>query len=95
LATGLGLGAFVIYSTARVLHIGLYHVGPDTGVLEQRSYLLSPFYPPLLTGLITQTRAWIWPAFPVLCAPGDFRLTWYYCRKPITVLLSWIHPVAP
>ena len=81
LATGLGLGSFIVYSTARALYNGLYVVGPETGVLEEHSYLLSPFYSPLLTGLIPQSLAWISPAFLILWAPGGFRVTCYYYRK--------------
>jgi len=79
LLTGLGLGAFVVYSTTRALYNGLYHVGPGTGILESHSYLLSPFYSPLI--VLPQTLAWISPAFLILWAPGGFRVTCYYYRK--------------
>lgn len=81
LLTGLGLGSFVIYSTCRALYNGLYQVGPGTGLLEEHSHLLSPFYSPLLTGLIPEAMAWLSPAFLILWAPGGFRVTCYYYRK--------------
>jgi hypothetical protein len=81
LLTGLGLGTFIIYSTCRAFQNGFYHVGPETGILENHSYLLSPFYSPLLTGLIPDSMTWISPAFLILWAPGGFRLTCYYYRK--------------
>ena len=81
LATGLGLGAFIVYSTCRAFYNDLYQIGMGTGVFEDHAYLLSPFYSPLLTGLIPQSLAWISPAFLILWIPGGFRLTCYYYRK--------------
>ncbi len=81
LLTGLGLGSFIVYSTARAIYNGLYQVGPGTGILENHSHLLSPFYSPLLTNLIPESMAWVSPAFLILWAPGGFRLTCYYYRK--------------
>ncbi len=78
LATGLGLGAFIVYSTFRALYNGEYVVGEGTTMLPEHAHLLSPFYSPLLTGLVPD---WISPAFLILWAPGGFRLTCYYYRK--------------
>ena len=81
LATGVGLGAFVIYSTARALFNGNYELGIDShsGILTDHSYLLSPFYSPLI--VLPHSLAWISPAFLILWAPGGFRVTCYYYRK--------------
>lgn len=81
LATGLGLGAFVIYSTARALLNANYElgVGSHSGILTDHAYLLSPFYSPLI--VLPASLAWISPAFLVLWAPGGFRVTCYYYRK--------------
>ena len=85
LATGFGLGVFVVYATARAVAgcwVDTYHVGPGTPYLmDTHAYLLSPFYSPLLTGLIPEALAWISPAFLILWAPGGFRVTCYYYRK--------------
>jgi hypothetical protein len=81
LATALGLGGFVVYSTFRAIYNADYQVGHGTGVLEQQAYLLSPFYSPLLTNLIPRGFEWISPAFLILWAPGGFRVTCYYYRK--------------
>ncbi len=78
LATGLGLGAFIVYSTFRALYNGDYVVGEGSEVFPEHAHLLSPFYSPLLTGLVPD---WISPAFLILWAPGGFRLTCYYYRK--------------
>jgi hypothetical protein len=74
LATGCGLGVFVVYATFRALYNADYVVDrPDS------AYLLSPFYSPLIG------RGWlpVWfsPAILILWAPGGFRLTCYYYRK--------------
>jgi hypothetical protein len=79
LLTGLGLGSFVVYSTYRAVYNGHYHVGPETGFLENHSYLLSPFYSPLFA--LPASLSWISPAFLILWAPGGFRVTCYYYRK--------------
>tara|TARA_B100000029_G_scaffold286829_1_gene280561 strand:- start:672 stop:1514 length:843 start_codon:yes stop_codon:yes gene_type:complete len=81
LATGLGLGAFIVYSTFRALYNAEYVVGEGTSVLPQHAHLLSPFYSPLLTNLIPEGMSWLSPAFLILWAPGGFRLTCYYYRK--------------
>lgn len=79
LATALGLGGFIVYSTFRAIYARDYHLGHGTEVLPNHAYLLSPFFSPLivLPGLPT----WLSPAFLVLWAPGGFRLTCYYYRK--------------
>lgn len=73
LATALGLGLFVVYSTFRAVYNDEYVVERGPGEL------LSPFYSPLIG------RDWlpIWfsPAFLILWAPAGFRLTCYYYRK--------------
>ena len=79
LLTGLGLGTFIVYATFRAFYNGQYHVGPDTGVLEDHAYLLSPFYSPLI--VLPGSLAWISPALLILWAPGGFRVTCYYYRK--------------
>jgi hypothetical protein len=81
LATGLGLGGFVIYATARALFNANYElgVGSHSGILPDRAYLLSPFYSPLI--VLPASLAWISPALLVLWAPGGFRVTCYYYRK--------------
>ncbi|MEX2560099.1 MAG: hypothetical protein WD403_09295, partial [Pirellulales bacterium] len=74
LATGLGLGLFVVYATFRAFYNADYKVErPDS------AYLLSPFYSPLL--VLPWLPAWISPALLILWAPGGFRLTCYYYRK--------------
>jgi hypothetical protein len=78
-ATGFGLGAFIVYATFRALSYKHYHLGMGTGVLEDHAYLLSPFYSPLL--VLPQWLSWISPAFLILWAPGGFRVTCYYYRK--------------
>lgn len=79
LATGLGLGAFVIYATFRAFFNADYRLGVGTGVLPGHAYLLSPFYSPLF--VLPQSLAWLSPAFLILWAPGGFRVTCYYYRK--------------
>ena len=86
--TALGLGAFVVYSTARAIagcpyfEAQTYFYGIDTPQLaETHAHFLSPFYSPLMTGLIPESLAWISPAFLILWAPGGFRVTCYYYRK--------------
>jgi hypothetical protein len=81
LATFLGLGAFVVYTTWAALQGRNYHFGP----------YLSPLYSPELFGesphaLFGPMPSW-WPAFLpfspalfILWAPGGFRLTCYYYR---------------
>lgn len=79
LLTAGGLGAFVVYATFRAFYNAQYHVGHDTGLLEQHAYLLSPFYSPLI--VLPESLAWISPALLILWAPGGFRVTCYYYRK--------------
>jgi hypothetical protein len=79
LATGLGLGGFLIYATFRAAFNADYRLGMGTGVLEDHAYLLSPFYSPLI--VLPESLAWISPAFLILWAPGGFRVTCYYYRK--------------
>src|SRR5947209_1060583 len=79
LATGLGLGAFLIYATFRAFYNADFRLGMGTGVLEGHAYLLSPFYSPLI--VLPAALAWISPALLILWAPGGFRVTCYYYRK--------------
>lgn len=79
LATALGLGAFGVYATFRAVYNAEYHLGAGTGEMESHSYLLSPFYSPLI--VLPFLPSWISPAFLILWAPGGFRLTCYYYRK--------------
>ena len=81
LATGLGLGAFVVYATARALCNANYElgIGSHSGILPDHAYLLSPFYSPLI--VLPASLAWISPAMLILWAPGGFRITCYYYRK--------------
>src|SRR5262249_17277493 len=79
LATGLGLGAFLVYANVRALANADYRLGMGTGVLENHAYLLSPFYSRLI--VLPASRAWISPALLILWAPGGFRVTCYYYRK--------------
>jgi len=84
LVTGLGLGAFVVYATARSfagIWSQTYHLGHGAanGILPEHAYLLSPFYSPLFA--LPESLWWISPAFLILWAPGGFRVTCYYYRK--------------
>jgi hypothetical protein len=82
LATALGLGAFVVYSTFRAFYNADYELGHGATVnpvQPDHAYLLSPFYSPLL--VFPWLPAWISPALLILWAPGGFRLTCYYYRK--------------
>lgn len=74
LATGLGFGAFIVYSTFRVFYNADY-------VVDRTPWgeLLSPFYSPLIGK--EWLPFWISPAMLILWAPGGFRLTCYYYRK--------------
>lgn len=75
-ATVLGLGAFIVYSTFRVFYNDGYvveRVGTEWGEL------LSPFYSPLIKP--DWLPLWFSPAMLILWAPGGFRLTCYYYRK--------------
>lgn len=85
------LGAFVIYSTFRVLQGGYYYYGAEGANYTQHANYLSPFYSPELWG--ESPHAWIgpkpgwWPewllfspAALILWAPAGFRLTCYYYR---------------
>jgi hypothetical protein len=80
LATGLGFGAFIIYSTFRAFYNGGYELGTGTETLPGHSYMISPFYSPLIA-LPSWTPAWVSPAFLILWAPAGFRVTCYYYRK--------------
>ena len=89
LLTALGLGSFGIYATYRALSNQFFLVdgAPFLGwgqenvaaVVPGHSFLLSPFYSPLL--IFPWMPAWLSPAFFILWAPGGFRLTCYYYRK--------------
>ncbi len=92
LATGMGLGAFILYSTFRALYNGDYDygeasqlllaakaAGQPSAAIANHAHLLSPFYSPTL--IWDGMPAWISPAFLILWAPGGFRLTCYYYRK--------------
>src|SRR5262245_56795338 len=79
LATGLGLGGFVIYATFRAIWNSGYQLGMGTGILEDHAYLLSPFFSPLI--VLPESLSWLSPAFLILWAPGGFRVTCYYYRK--------------
>src|SRR5262245_5123948 len=83
LVSGLVLLTFVVYATFRAFHNDFYELGrgAGSGYLPDHAYLLSPFYSPLLTGLIPKSLAWLSPAVLILWAPGGFRLTCYYYRK--------------
>ena len=74
LATGLGLGAFVVYSTFRVFYNADYLVE-----VPESAHILSPFYSPLL--IFGFLPAWVSPAMLILWMPGGFRFTCYYYRK--------------
>src|SRR4051812_47826337 len=76
LVTGLGFTAFIIYSTFRAFYNADYHLGMGTGNLENHSYMISPFYSPLIA--LPPSLAGISPAFLILWAPGGFRVTCYY-----------------
>ena len=75
LATALGLGTFIVYSTFRAIYSADYVVHRAGGAGE----LLSPFYSPLMRP--DWLPNWFSPAFLILWAPGGFRLTCYYYRK--------------
>lgn len=82
LATALGLGLFIVYSTFRAFYNADYELGHGAQVnevLPEHAYMLSPFFSPLL--IFPWLPAWISPAFLILWAPGGFRLTCYYYRK--------------
>jgi hypothetical protein len=79
LVTGLGFITFIIYATFRAAYNADYQLGMGTKVLPDHSYLISPFYSPLI--VLPWLPAWISPAFLILWAPGGFRVTCYYYRK--------------
>lgn len=81
LATAVGLGGFVVYSTFRAFYNAEYEfgLGAQVPVDPEHAYLLSPFYSPLL--VFPWLPKWLSPAFFILWAPGGFRLTCYYYRK--------------
>lgn len=75
LATALGLGAFVVYSTWAAFQGAYYSWGPYLSPFYSPSlpdFLFPPFWPDLLP------RS---PAFLILWAPAGFRFTCYYYRK--------------
>ena len=73
LITGLGFGAFIVYSTLRAISNSHYVID------ENSAHILSPFYSPLLK--FDFLPVWFSPAFLILWAPAGFRLTCYYYRK--------------
>jgi len=79
LLTAFGFGGFIVYSTFRAFWNDGYHLGHGTGLFEDKAYLLSPFYSPLI--VMPESLSFISPAFLILWAPGGFRLTCYYYRK--------------
>ena len=82
LATALGLGGFILYSTFRAFYNAEYQLGAGSELLPEHAHLLSPFYSPLAPEWIRNSLpVWISPAFLILWAPGGFRLTCYYYRK--------------
>lgn len=82
LAVFIGLGAFIVYATFRVLE--------NTHYLAAADAYLSPFYSPLLFSangshswfgtMPPWLPAWISPAALILWAPAGFRFTCYYYR---------------
>lgn len=84
-ATGLGLGAFVVYATFRIFQNAYYEFGHGVeGTLDpNHAYLLAPMYSPLLPvrELLPWLPAWVSPAMFILWMPGGFRFTCYYYRK--------------
>lgn len=89
LATALGLGAFVAYSTARAIQNAYYYY-PYENVAAEHHALLSPFYSPLL--LFDWLPVWFSPAFLILWAPAGFRFTCYYYRKAYYRAFFWDPP---
>src|SRR5437762_9415776 len=82
LATAIGLGAFVVYSTLRAIYNADFELGDRAKVnfvFPEHAYLLSPFFSPLI--ILPWLPSWISPAFLILWMPGGFRLTCYYYRK--------------
>ena len=71
LISGLGLGAFVVYSTVSVL------IGPNWA-FEGGPYL-SPFFEPLIHP--DWLPRWVSPGILVLWGPIGFRTTCYYYRR--------------
>lgn len=74
LATGIGLGLFVVYTTFRVFYNAEYLVHTETS-----AHILSPLYSPLIVW--PDMPPWLSPAMLILWMPGGFRLTCYYYRK--------------
>jgi len=90
LATFIGLGAFVVYSTVAALIGDHFFYGGANG-----AHYLSPFYSPVLFDVPGQTSGHAWlgplpgwwpgwlpysPAILILWAPAGFRFTCYYYR---------------
>jgi len=93
LATAVGLGLFIIYSTFRAFYNADFELGHGAKVnpiLPENAYLLSPFYSPLLA--FPWLPSWLSPAFFILWAPGGFRLTCYYYRKAYYRAYFWDPP---
>jgi hypothetical protein len=80
-ATGLGFAAFIVYSTFRAFYNADYQLGVGTKILPDHSYMISPFYSPLIVLPLPPWLAWVSPAFLILWAPAGFRVTCYYYRK--------------
>ena len=76
LATALGFGAFILYSTFRAFYNADYMVEFSA----HSAHILSPFYSPLLV-VPAWMPTWVSPAFFILWMPGGFRATCYYYRK--------------
>jgi hypothetical protein len=81
LATAIGFGGFIVYSTFRAFYNAEYEFGFGARIPgdPEHAYLLSPFYSPLI--ILPWLPSMISPAFLILWAPGGFRLTCYYYRK--------------
>jgi len=83
------LGGFVVYATWAAFENAHYYTAP----------YLSPLYSPCLSlncehVSVPLLGAWytLSPAFPILWAPGGFRLTCYYYRKAYYRSFTWSPP---
>ena len=76
LATALGFGGFIVYSTFRAI----YNTDFQVEFSAESAHILSPFYSPLLV-VPSWMPTWVSPAFFILWMPGGFRVTCYYYRK--------------
>ena len=97
LATGLGLGAFIVYATFRVFHNRYYQLpwppieianAPPADV----SALISPFYSPLI---VCHPADLDFAGIAHPLGPGGFRVTCYYYRKAYYRPSFSIRPPAP